>query len=80
MSVISGLLLKEMYEPFVGTNKTVRNIGVSVLRVSVERGSTVVIFSGSLLVIIRVAKWEGIASPSRITVDFSVKSHDREIS
>ena len=32
MSVISGLFFKEMYELFVGTSKTVRNIGVSVLR------------------------------------------------
>ena len=31
VSVISGLILEKIYELFVGTNETVRNIGVSVL-------------------------------------------------
>ena len=37
-SEISGLFLKEMYELFVGANKTVCNIGVSVLSKCPQRG------------------------------------------
>ena len=36
VSVISGLILEEIYELFAGTNKPVHNIGVSVLRIKIH--------------------------------------------
>ena len=49
MSVISGLFFKEMYELFVGTNKTVRNIGVSVERGSIYITGVPYILRGSII-------------------------------